>query len=127
MTATVVTTLIMTAVLSTGSAPVTKAGPAQHLTHNQVVMINNARTPDDHRAVAQYFHQEARRKRDKEQYYLEMSATYRLHPLRVDAYRAVSTADYYQHLADEARSAAIADDQTAVLQDKLAESAVQAK
>ena len=127
MTATVLTTLIMMAVLGPSSAPVSKFDPAQHLTRNQVVMINNARTPEDHRELSRYFRQEAEQKRKKEQYYTEVAATYRLHPPRVDAYRNVSTADYYQHLADEARNAALADDQIAKLQDKLAEDMVQAK
>jgi hypothetical protein len=127
MTATVLTTLIMMAVLGPSSAPVSKFDPAQHLTRNQVVMISNARTPDDHRALAQYFRQEAQEKRQKEQYYLEMSATYRRHPLRIDAVQNVSTADRYQHLADEARDTALADDQMAISQDKLAEGFVQAK
>ena len=127
MTSAVFTTLMMMVVLGTRSAPVAKSDPAQYLTHDQVVQIDNASTPDDHRALAQYFRQEARQKREKEQYYLEMSATYRRHPLRIDAAQNVSTADRYQHLADEARDTALADDQMAISQDKLAEGFVQAK
>jgi hypothetical protein len=132
MTTTVLTALIMMAVLGTRSAPASKSGPAapvpaQHLTHKQAVLINNASTPDDHRELARYFRQEAQRKRDKEQYYMEMSATYRRHPLRIDAMQNVSTADRYKHLADEARDAALADDQMATLQDKLAEGLAQSK
>jgi len=129
VTATVVTTLIMMAVLGTRSAPVSKSGPVatQYLTQTQMVQISNADSPDDHRELARYFNQEAQRKRDKEQYYLEMSATYRRHPLRVDAVQNVSTADRYQHLADEARDTAVADEQMAILQDKLAEGFVQPK
>jgi hypothetical protein len=132
MTNPVLTTLIMMAVLGTRSAPVSKSGPAtpapeQYLTHYQVVLINNAHTADDHRELSQYFRQEAQRKRQKEQYYLETSATYRRHPLRIDALQNVSTADRYQHLADEARDTAFADDQMAIRENKLAEGFVQSK
>lgn len=101
---------------------------ARHLTQKQAAqLINTASTSEDHHLLAQYFRHEAQRKREKERYYLETSATYRLHPLRVDAYRNVSTADYYKHLADEARDFALADDQLAALHDKLAEDLAQPK
>ncbi len=129
MATTILPTLIVMAVLATHPTPVSKSNPdpAQYLTHDQVAQIYKASTPDDHRALAQYFRQEARRKREKEQYYLETSATYRRHPPRVDAYRTASIADYYQHLADEARDTAVADDQMAIVQDRLAEGFVQSK
>ena len=132
MTAAVTTTLIMLAVLGTRSAPVSQPGAAasdqvQHLPHKLAIQADNAVTPDDHRELAQRFRQEAQRKRRKEQYYLELSATYRRHPLRIDAMQNVSMADRYLHLANEARDAARADDQMAILQDRLAEGFVQGK
>jgi hypothetical protein len=131
MTTAVLATLIMMAVLGPSPAPISKSSSAaqsqeRHLTRQQAVQISKARTPEDHRELAQYFRQEAQRKRDKEQYYLEMSATYRRHPLRIDAVQNVSTADRYQYLADEARDTALADDQIAISQDKLAEGFVPA-
>ena len=131
MTNPVLTTLIMIALLGTGAAQASPSSPAapvpaRQLTHKQAIhLLNNASTPDDHHALAQYFRQEAQRKREKEQYYREMAATYRLHPLRVDATQNVSTADRYLHWADEAAAAALADDQKAILQDKLAEGLAQ--
>jgi hypothetical protein len=102
--------------------------PARHLTRKQAVhLINNASTPEDHRALAQYFRQEAQRKRQKEQSYRETAATYRLHPPRVDLYRNVSMADSYNQWADEARATALADLQLATFQDKLAEGVEQSK
>jgi hypothetical protein len=132
MTATVLATLLMMAVLGTRSAPVSQSSaaasdPAQHVTHKLAIQVDNAVMQDDHRELAQRFRQEAQRNRQKEQYYLEMSANYRRHPLRIDAVQNVSTADRYLHWADEARDAARADDQMAILQDKLADGFVQAK
>jgi hypothetical protein len=132
MTTTVFATLMMMAVLGTRSAPVSQStaatsDPAQHMTHKLAIQVDNAATQDDHRELAQRFRHEAEHNRQKEQYYLELSATYRRHPLRIDAVQNVSTADRYLHLADEARDAARVDDQMAVLQDKLADSFVQAK
>jgi|HubBroStandDraft_4_1064222.scaffolds.fasta_scaffold00185_10 thymidylate kinase len=132
MTATVLATLMMMAVLGTRSAPVSQSSaaasdPPQHVTHKLAIQVDNAVTRDDHRELAQRFRQEAQRNRQKEQYYLEMSANYRRHPLRIDAVQNVSTADRYLHWADEARDAARADDQMAILQDKLADGFVQAK
>jgi hypothetical protein len=109
---------------STGAVPVS----AQHLTHKQAArLIYTASTSEDHRALAQYFRQEAQRKRDKEQHYMETAATYRLHPPRVDMYRNDSTQNYYTHLADEARVTASADDLLANYQEKLANEVGQEK
>ena len=132
MTTTVLSTLFMFAVLGTNSAPVSQpnsavSAAAQHLSNKLAFQINNASTPEEHRDLAQHFRREAERQRQKEQRCLEISATYRLHPPRVDAYRNVSTADQYQHLADQARDTARADDQMALLQDKLAEGLAQSK
>ena len=102
--------------------------PAKHLTRKQAAhLINTANTPEEHRELAQYFRQQAQRKRNKEQYYMEIVATYRLHPPRVDAYRNVPTLDLYGHLTDEARDAASADDRRAFLQDRFAEGLAQSK
>ncbi len=90
-------------------------------------MINAVSTPDDHRKLARYFRQEAHRQREKEQYNMEMEARYRLHPLRVDSTQNISTADRYKHWAEEARDTATADDQMAIVQDKLAEGIVHSK
>jgi hypothetical protein len=132
MTTTVLATSIMLAVLGTHSAPVSQStadasDPAQHVTHKLAVLVDNAFTEDDHRELARRFRHEAEHNRQKEQYYLELSATYRRHPLRIDAVQNVSTADRYLRLANEARDAARADDQMAVVQDKLADGFVQAK
>jgi hypothetical protein len=132
MTTTVLASLMMMAVLGTRSAPVSQSStaapdPAQYLTHKLATQVVNAVTSDDHRELAQRLRQEAQRNRQKEQYCLELSATYRRHPLRIDAVQNVSTADRYLRLADEARDAARADDQMATLQDNLAEGFMQAK
>ena len=133
MTNPVLATLTMIALLGTGAAQASLSSPAapvpaRQLTHKQAMyLLNNASTPDDHRKLAQYFRQEAQRKRAKEEYYRETAATYRLHPLRVDATQNVSTADRYRHWADEAQAAALADDQKAILQEKLAEGLTQSK
>jgi hypothetical protein len=132
MTATVLATLLTMAVLGVRSSPVSQSSAAasdsaQYLTHKLAIQVDNAVTPDDHRELAQRFRQEAQRNRQKEQYYLELSATYRRHPLRIDAVQNVSTADRYLHMADTARDTASADDQMALLQDKLADGFVQAK
>lgn len=116
--------------LWTMTAAAEQAAPAsaRHLAHKQAVqLINNASTPEDHRELAQYFRQEAQRKRQKEQSYRETATTYRLHPPRVDLYRNVSMADSYNKWADEARATALADDQLAMFQNKLAEGLVQSK
>jgi hypothetical protein len=122
----------MMAVLGPRSSPVSQSSaaasdPAQHITHKLTIQVDTAFTQDGHRELAERFRQEAQRNRQKERYYLELAAAYRRHPLRIDAVQNVSTADRYQHLADQARDAARADDQMAVLQDKLAERFVQAK
>lgn len=132
MTTTVVTTLILSAMLGTGvvhpsQLSAAASDPARHLTHKQVQMINAASTPDDHHKLAQYFRQEAGRQREKEQYNMEMEATYRLHPLRVDANQNISTADRYKHWAAQARDTALTDDQMAIVQEKLAEGLAQSK
>lgn len=125
--------LVVSALIGTGAAQVSQSGaggpaPAQHLTHKQADhLISAASAPGDHRQLAQYFREEAQRNIDKERYYSEMAATYRVHPPRVDMYRNVSTHGYYEHLADEARAKAIADDQLASYQDNLAAGIVQAK
>jgi hypothetical protein len=127
MITTVCTGLIVVALLGTGAAQASQSSqaapaPWRYLTHTQAArLINTARTPEDHRALGQYFRQEAQLERHKEQYYIETAATYRLHPPRVDLYRNVSTSNYYQHLATESRDLASADDQLALFQDKLAE------
>ena len=126
MKTTVLTTLIVIVLIATSAAQVSQSSvvasvPALHLTHQQVAqLINTASTPEDHRALAQYFRQEAQRKREKDQYYMEMASIYRMHPPRVDMYRNVSMSDYYRHLADEAWNKALADDQLAKFQDRLA-------
>jgi len=131
MKTTVLTALIMIALIGTGAAQVPQSSTTalvsvKQLTRNvsrkqAAQLINTANTPEEHRELAQYFRQEAQRKRDKEQYYLEIVATYRLHPPRVDVYRNVPTADLYVHLADEAADAALADDRRAFLEDRFAE------
>ena len=116
-----------------GAAQVSQSSPAatvptRHLSHKQAAhLIYTASTPEDHRALAQYFRQEAQRKRDKEQYFMGTATTYRLHPPRVDMYRNVSTSNYYSHVADEARDTALADDQLAIFQEKLAQGLAQPK
>ena len=129
----VLTALTLIALIGAGTAQASQSSPAasvsaQHLTQEQAArLVSTATTQEDHRELSRYYRQAAEQRREKEHYYSEVAATYRLHPPRIDAYRNWSTADYYQHLADEARNTALADDQTAMLQDKLAESAVQAK
>jgi len=52
---------------------------------------------------------------------------YRLHPPRIDMYSNMSMHDYCSHLADEARNVALADDQLASFQNRLAEGLATAK
>ena len=126
MKPTVFTALIMSALIGTGAAQVSQSSPAasvpaKHLTRKQAAqLIDTANTPEEHRALAQYFRQEAQRKRNKEQYYMEVVATYRLHPPRVDSYRNAPTHDRYEELANEARDEASADDRRAFLQERFA-------
>jgi len=127
MKTTIFTALIMIALIGPGAAQVSQtspaaAAPARHLTRKQAAnLINTANTPEEHRELAQYFRQEAQRKRNKEQYYMEVVATYRLHPPRVDSYRNATTQDRYEQLANEARDEASADDRRAFLQERFAE------
>jgi hypothetical protein len=83
--------------------------------------MQNARTAEDYRELAQYFRQEAQRMRAKEQYHMEMSALYRVHPLPYDGKQTVHMQDHCMHFADNARDAAIADDEMASVQDRIAD------
>jgi len=127
MKTTIFTALIMIALFGTGAAQVSQSNPtaplpAKHLTRKQAAhLVNTANTPEEHRELAQYFRQEAERRRNKEQYYMEVVATYRLHPPRVDSYRNSPTQDRYGQLAEEARAEASADDRRAFLQERFAE------
>ena len=117
----------MIALIGTGAAQVSQSSTtasvsAKHLTRKQAArLINTANTPEEHRELAEYFRQEAQRQRNKEQYYMEVVATYRLHPPRVDSYRNSPTQDRYAQLAEEARDEASADDRRAFLQEQFAE------
>jgi hypothetical protein len=105
MKTTLLTALTMTVLIGASSAQAPQSSPAapvpaQQLTQTQAAhLIGAASTPGDHRELAQYFRREAEQKRQKVRYYSEVAATYRVHPPRVDAYRNMSTAEYYQHLA----------------------------
>lgn len=119
-------TCLMIALMGAGVAQVSPSSaapvPAKELTRKQAErLINTANTSEQHRQLAEYFRQEAQRKRDKEQYYLEIVSTYRLHPPRVDSYRNTPTQSRYDQLADEARDEARADDRTAFLEERFAE------
>jgi len=123
MKALIAAPLILLALIGIGAAEVSQSAPTSttKLTRKQAAqLINTANTPEEHRELAQYFRQEAQRKKNKEQYYREVAATYRLHPPRVDAYRNGSAADLYNHLADEAWNEALADDRMAQLQEQFA-------
>jgi hypothetical protein len=119
--------LILVASIGTGAAQISQSGqatsvPTKHLTRKQADrLINTANTPEEHEQLAQYFRQEAERKRDKEQYYLEVVSTYRLHPPRVDSYRNTPTQVRYEQMADEARDEALADDRRAFLEERFVE------
>ena len=128
MKITLLTGLMMTiALIGTSAAQVYQSSPAvtvpaKHLTRRQAEqIINTANTPEEHRELAEFFRQEAQRKRDKEQYYLEVVGTYRLHPPRVDSYRNEPTRDRYDQLADAARDEARADERRAFLEERFAE------
>src|SRR5271169_1376645 len=127
MKTTVFAAWVMVALIGTGAAQGSESNssaplPAKHLTQKQALqLINTANTPEDHSALAQYFHQEAQRKRNKEQYYMEIVATYRLHPPRVDMYRNVPTWCRYEQLAKEVRDEAIVDDRRAFLEERFAD------
>jgi len=115
--------LILLALVGMGAAEASQSAPAstKKLSRRQAAnLINTACTSEEHRELAQYFRQEAQRKRKKEQYYREVAATYRLHPPRVDAYRNGSTADLYSRLAEEVWNESLADDRMAQLQEQFA-------
>ena len=125
MKTTALATLVLIALLGPCAAQASQSSTAvaaRHLTHKQAMqLLYTANTAEDHRALAQYFRQEAQRKRDKEQYYWEVASTYRLHPPRVDTYRNGSSQGQYQQLADAARDEAFFCDRMATLQERFAE------
>jgi hypothetical protein len=129
MKITLFTAFTLIALMETGAAQPSQASatapaptPAKHLTRRQAEhLVNTANTTEEHRALAQYFRQEAQRKRDQEQYFMEVVATYRQRPPRVDSYRNTPTRDRYEQMADEARDEALADDRRACLQEQFAE------
>src|SRR5215471_65943 len=82
-------------------------------------LLQHATTPEEHRELAEYFHQRAHRMREKQQKCLDYVAEYRLHPPRADLYRNVSTSDYYVRLAGEAEVLANGDDQLAAFHARL--------
>jgi hypothetical protein len=118
---------IFIAMIGTGAAQLSQANeaaavPTSHLTRKQAErLINTANSPEAHHALAEFFHHEAEEKRNKEQYYLEVVSTYRLHPPRVDSYRNTPTQSRYEQMADGARDEALADDRRAFLQEQFAE------
>jgi hypothetical protein len=96
--------------------------PAHHLSSKQVKHLRrNARTAEDYRELAQYFRQEAQRMRQEEQYHMEMAALYRVHPLPYDGKQTVHMQDHCMYFADKARDPAIADDEMASVQDRIAD------
>lgn len=114
--------LMVTALVSSGAALVEPQNSGKHLSRKQANhLINTARTPEDHQALARYFRQEAQRNREKQVQYLETAWNYRLHPPRVDIYRNVSTSDAYRHWANEARRMELADEQLAVFHEHIAQ------
>ena len=119
--------LTMIALIGTGAAQVSQSSTtasvsAKHLTRKQAArLINTANTPEEHRELAEYFRQEAQRQRNKEQYYMEVVATYRLHPPRLDSYRNTPMWKQDEQVADEARDQASAYDRMAYLQERFAE------
>ncbi len=127
MKTTIFTALILVVSIGTAGAQVSESSftasvPTKQLSRRQAArLINTANTPEQHLALAQYFRQQAQQKRDKEQYYLEVVSTYRLHPPRVDSYRNTPTQGRYEQMADEARDEALADDRRAFLQEQFAE------
>jgi hypothetical protein len=116
---------IGTAGAQVSEASFTASAPTKQLSRKQAAhLIDTANTPEQHLALAQYFRQQAQQKRDKEQYYLEVVNTYRLHPPRVDCYRNTPSQGRYEQMADEARDEALADDRRAFLQERFAEGLV---
>lgn len=81
------TTLMALALIGIGTAVGEQSAaslsvPAHHLSSKQVrLLTENARTAQDHREIAQYFRQEAQRKREKEQYHLETADFWRCRQL----------------------------------------------
>jgi hypothetical protein len=114
------------ALFGSGAAYVIRSTPHPPVSASQLAReqapqpVTTAETPEGHRQWAEFYSQEAERKRKQEQYYGDVANAYRRHPPRVDVARNVSTADYYQRLAEDAHNAALADDQLAIFQDKLA-------
>jgi hypothetical protein len=80
-----------------------------------------AHTAQDYRELAQYFRQEAQRMGEQELYHLERAALYRVHPLPSDGKQTVHMQDHCMYFADKARDAAIANDETASVQDRIAD------
>src|SRR3974390_3269681 len=93
--------------------------PSHHLSSKQVrLLTETARTEQDHRDLAQYFRQEAQRMRAREQYHMEMAAFYRLHPVPKPN---MSMQYHCTYVADKARDAAVAADNMAVVQERIAD------
>ena len=133
MTASLLISVVAFALSASGTGFVLHSGAstavkAQHRAQAKVShLVNAPTTAEGHHELAEYFRKEAEQERARAQHYSEVSVTYRLHPPRVDAVRNVSTADYYQRLAEEARNEALADDEMATFHDRLAEGIVPAK
>ena len=118
--------LVGIAMCASGAAQVSAASPAangsKHYLSSREAnrLLSTATTPEEHRQLAEFFRREAQRHRQKEQQNLDMEANYRVHPLRVDAYRNTPTAAYYGQLTQQARQLAFADDQLADYQTRVA-------
>src|ERR1035437_2820395 len=127
MKTTLITALVIFVLLGIGTAlgeqsASTASLPAHRLSSKQVKhLMQAARTAQDYRELAQYFRQEAQRMREKEQYHMEMAALYRVHPLPYDGKQTVHMQDHCMYFADKARDAAIADDEMASVQERIAD------
>ena len=103
-------------------SPIGTPLPAHHLNSKQLKHLTEAaRSAQDYRELASYFRQEAQRMRATEQYHMEMAALYRVHPLPFDGKQTVHMQDHCMYFANKARDAAIAADEMAIVQDRVAD------
>jgi hypothetical protein len=120
--------LVVVAMIATGLAQVESQGAARvdvsHLSHKQVKhLIATASTPQDHLVLAEYFHWEAKKMKEEEQYHLEMAAIYRLHPLPYEGKQpyGMQMQNHCKYFADKARDAANADEELASVHKQIAQ------
>jgi len=132
MKTTLISILIVVAMIATGMAQVDTQSPipvkVSHLSHKQVKrLLATASTSQDHLVLAEYFRWEAGKMKEKEQYHLEMAEIYRVHPLPFDSKLPMPMQAHCKYFAEKAREAATADEELADDHEQMAQQLSQAK